>query len=147
MSTSISMHIEKVQQLSDEDRVEHVLYHVCNAGFELMGDMFLMQLKSIHSRYQKNFITVCQLLKNPLFYLLHLMLYKDRQFVIYMEKYGRVKVMEEIYQLILSPHLRKKTSDISLESFESFSYVEIDSEYQRQVTFTWSLVCICVNSS
>ena len=109
--------------------------------------MFLTQLKSIHSRYQKDFITICQLLKNPLFYSLHLMLYKDRRFVTYMEKYSRVKVIEEIYQLILSPHLRKKASDISLESFESFAYVAIDSKYQKHATFTQSLVRICVNSS
>lgn len=50
-------------------------------------------------------------------------------------------------QLISSPRLRKKASDVSPESFESFSYVEIDREHRRHAPFTRSLICTCVNSS
>lgn len=63
------------------------------------------------------------------------MLHKNRQFVTYIEKYSRTKVIKEIDQLILSLRLRKKTSDVSPESFKLFSYVEIDTEYQRHAPF------------
>lgn len=147
MLASVWMPVEDVQQLSDRDRVEHLLYYTRSAGFKLLGDVFLTQLKSICSRIQEGCRTVCQLLENPVFHSLHLMLYKDRRFVTYMEKYGRAKVTEEMNQLISTPRLRKKASDIFLESFKSFSYVEIDRKHRRYVSLTQSLICICVNSS
>ncbi len=88
MPTSGWMFVDKVQQLPNRDRVEYVLYHARCAGFKLLGDMFLMQLKSICNRHQKSCTTLCQLLENPVFRPLHLMLYKDWQFVTYMEKYS-----------------------------------------------------------
>lgn len=86
MPASVRMPAEEVRQLSDRDRVEHVLYHARSAGFKSLGDVFLTQLKSIRSRYQEGCTTVCQLLENPVFHSLHLMLHKDRRFVTYMEK-------------------------------------------------------------
>ena len=87
--------------------MEHVLYYARSAGFKSIGNVFLTQLKSIHSRYQESYITICQLLENPVFYPLHLMLYKDWQFVTYIEKYYWAKVTKEMDKLILSPRLRK----------------------------------------
>lgn len=55
--------------------------------------------------------------------------------------------MEEINKLISSPHLRKQVIDISPESFELFSYIEIDRKHQKHALFTQFLICICMNSS
>lgn len=85
--------------------------------------------------------------RNLVFYMLYLILHKDRQFVIYMEKYGQAKVMEEMNKLISSLLLKKLVTDVSAESFKLFSYVEIDRKYQRHVLFIQSLICIYVNSS
>lgn len=49
--------------------------------------------------------------------------------------------------LIFSFQLRKQVADISLESLKIFSYVDIDGEYQRYISFTYALFCICINSS
>ncbi len=68
--------------------MKYVLYYAYCTIFELLGNVFLTQLKSIRNRHQEGYTTLCQLLENPMLYLLHLMLYKDRQFVIYMEKYS-----------------------------------------------------------
>ncbi len=46
-----------------------------------------------------------------------------------MEKYGWVKIKEEMDKLISSPRLRKQAEDVSPESFESFSYIEVDREH------------------
>lgn len=52
MPLSVQMPAKEVRQLSDRDWVEHVLsYYAYSTGFELLGDMFLIQLKFIHSRY------------------------------------------------------------------------------------------------
>ena len=77
MPASIWIFVKKVQQLFDSDWVEHIFYYVNSAGFELLDDVILTQLKSICSRYQEGYITVCQLLKNLVFHLLHLIIYKD----------------------------------------------------------------------
>lgn len=113
----------------------------------MLGNIFLTQLKSIHSKYQESCAIVYQLLKNLVFRLLHLILHKDWQFIIYIEKYIWAKVMEEINKLISSPHLRKQVLDISLESFELFSYIEIDRKHQKYALFTQFLICICMNNS
>ncbi len=110
--------------------MEHFLYDARYAGFKSLGNVFLTQLKSIHNRHQDSCITLCQLLENPVLHPLHLILHKDRRFVTYMEKYGRAKIKEEMDKLISSLRLRKQVADISPESFESFSYVEVDREHQ-----------------
>ena len=147
MPASVRMPVDEVRQLSDRDCVEHVLYHARCAGFESLGNVFLTQLKSIRNRHQEGCTTLCQLLENPVLRPLHLMLHKDRRFVTYMEKYGRAKIKEEMDKLISSPRLRKQAANISPESFESFSYVEVDREHQRHVPFTQSLIRTCVDSS
>lgn len=55
--------------------------------FESLGNMFLIQLKSIHSKYKESCTTIYQLFENPMFQMLYLILYKNQQFVIYIEKY------------------------------------------------------------
>ncbi len=130
------MPVEKVQQLPDRDRVEHVIYHVRSAGFESLGDVYLTQLKSICTSHQKGCTTLCQPLENPMFRPLHLMLYKDWRFVTYMEKYDWAKIKEEMNKLISSPRLKKQATDVSSESFELFSYVKVDREHQRHASFT-----------
>ena len=127
--------------------MKHVIYHTRCIGFELLDDLFLTQLKSIRNRHQEGCITLCQLLENPVLRPLYLMLHKDRRFVIYMEKYGWAKIKKEMDKLISSPRLKKQAADISLESFESFLYVEVDKEHQRHAPFTQSLICTCVDSS
>lgn len=92
-------------------------------------------------------MTLCQLFENPVFCLLYLILYKDQQFIIYIEKYGRSKIKEEIDKLISSPRLRKQTIDVFLESFKSFLYKEVNRKHQRYTLFTRSWICIYVDSS
>ena len=94
-----------------------------------MGNVFLTHLKSIYSKYQKSYATVCQLFKNPVLRPLHLILYKDWQFITYIEKYIQAKVTEEMNKLILSSRLRKQAIDVFMKNFESFSYIEIDRAY------------------
>ena len=120
------MPLEDVRLLPERDRVEHVLYYARSAGFGLLGDMFLTQLGCIRSRHQEGCTTVCQLLENPVLRPVHLMLYKDRRFDTYMAKYSREKIKEEMDKLISSPQVRKQATDLSSESFETFSYVEVD---------------------
>ncbi len=80
--------------------MEYVPYNAGYAEFELLSNVFLMQLKSICNRHQKNCITLYQLFENPVLHLLSLMLHKDRRFVTYMEKYGWAKIKEEMGKLI-----------------------------------------------
>lgn len=131
MPLSIWMFVKEIQQLSNRDQEEYILYYVHNTRFQLLGDIFLMQLKSIYNKYQEGYTTICQLFENLVFCLLYLILYKNQQFVIYIEKYILVKITKEIKKLISSFRLRKQAIDIFLESFESFLYVKIDREYQR----------------
>ncbi len=147
MRASVWMPVDEVRQLRNKDRVKHVLYYACYSGFELLGDLFLTQLKSIRNRHQEGCTTLCQLLENPVLRPLHLMLYKDRRFVIYMEKYGRAKIKEEMNKSISSPRLKKQVADVPPESFESFLYVEVDREHRRHAPFTRSLICTCVDNS
>lgn len=56
--------------------MEHILYHARSARFELLGDVFLTQLKSIPNRHQEGCATVHQLLENPVLRPVHLMLIK-----------------------------------------------------------------------
>ena len=109
--------------------------------------MFLIQLKSIHNRHQKSCTTLCQLFENLILRSLHLILYKNRRFVIYMEKYVWAKIKKEIDKLISSSSLKKKATDISPESFKSFLYVKVGKEYRRHASFTQSLICTYVDSS
>lgn len=62
-----------------------------------------------------------------------------------MVKYSREKVKEEMNKLISSPQLRKQAADISLESFKTFSYVDIDRKYCSHARFTQALLCKCVD--
>lgn len=57
------------------------------------------------------------------------MLYKDWQFDTYMAKYSQKKIKKEMDKLISSPQLRKQATDLSPESFKTFSYVEVDREH------------------
>lgn len=75
------------------------------------------------------------------------MLYKDWQFLIYMKKYGRTKIKEEMNKLISSSCLKKQVTNKSQESFKSFLYVKVNRKYPRPVLYTWSLICICIDSS
>lgn len=77
MFALVWMSVEEVRQLSNRDWLEHILYNARINRFELLGDVFLTQLKSIQSRYPESYTTICQLLENPVFRPLHLMLYKD----------------------------------------------------------------------
>ncbi len=112
-----------------------------------MGDVFFTQLKFIYNRHQKGGTTLCELLENPVFHPLYLMLHKNRRFIIYMEKYGRVKIKKEIDKLISSPYLRKQVADVSPESLKSFLYIKVDREYRKHTPFNWSLICTFVDSS
>lgn len=57
------------------------------------------------------------------------MLYKNQRLDTYITKYSWKKIKEEMDKLILSPQLRKQATDLFLESFEIFSYVEVDREH------------------
>ncbi len=130
------MLVDEVQQLPDKNRVKHVLYYTRCARFELLDDIFLTQLKSIRNRHQESYTSLCQLLKNPVLRPLHLILYKDRQFVTYIEKYSWAKNKKKINKLISSPCLRKQAAHIFSKSFKSFLYVEVDKKYGRHTPFT-----------
>lgn len=123
------MPLEEVHMLPDRDCVEHVLYHTRTARFRLLGDVFLMQLGCICSRHQEDCTTICKLLENPVLCPVPLMLLKDQQFENYMVKYNKEKVKKEMDKLISSSRLRKQAADVSPESFEIFSYVNINREY------------------
>lgn len=49
--------------------------------------------------------------------------------------------------MISNSRLKKQATDVSPESFELFSYIEIDKKHQIYTPFTQSLICTCVNSS
>ncbi len=49
-------------------------------------------------------------------------------------------------KLISSPRLKKQTTNISLESFQLFLYIEVDKEHRRHMSYTQSLIYICVDS-
>lgn len=141
------MPLKEVRMLLDKDRVEHVLYPVRIAGFRWLGDVFLTQLECIRSRYQEGCTTVCQQLENQVLYLVHLILLKDQRFENYMVKYSREKVKEEIDKLISSSRLQKQAANGSPESFETFSYINVDKKHRRHALFTQALLCKCVDSS
>lgn len=48
-------------------------------------------------------------------------------------------------KLISSPQIRKQAADISPENLETFLYIDIDIKYYRHTSFTWALLCICVD--
>lgn len=91
--------------------------------------MFLTQLKSLRSKHQKSYATIYQLFENLVLHPIHLMLYKDWQFVTYMEKYNWAKIKIEIDKLISSLRLQKQATNVSLENFESFSYIKVVKKY------------------
>lgn len=88
--------------LLDRDCVEYVLYYAHITRFGLLSNIFLIQLGYIYSEYQKSCIIICQLLKNQVLCLIHLMLFKDQQFKNYMVKFSREKVNKEMNKLISS---------------------------------------------
>lgn len=51
MLASVWMSVNEVQQLPNRNRVENILYHARCAGFELLSNVFLTQLKSIYNRH------------------------------------------------------------------------------------------------
>ena len=48
--------------------------------------------------------------------------------------------------MISSPQFRKQAADISLESFETFLYIDINRKHRRHALFTRALFCIYVDS-
>lgn len=74
------------------------------------------------------------------------MLYKNWQFVTYMEKYRQEKNKEKINKWILSPYLKKQATNISLKSFKLFLYMEVNKQHQKHLFFTESFICIYINS-
>ena len=140
------MPLEDVCMLPDRDRVEHVLYHALSAGFDSLGDMFLTHLRCIQNKHQKDCNIVYCLLENPGLRPLHLMLHKDQRFYMYIVKYSWKKIKKEIDKLISSPQFRKQAADISLESFETFLYIDVNRKHRRHAPFTQALFCIYVDS-
>lgn len=126
--------------------MEYVLYYVHSIEFDLLNNIFLIQLKFIYNRYQKSYIIKYQLFKNLVFYLLYLILYKNQQFVTYIEKYNQVKITKKINQLTLNLRFRTKILNIFSKSFKSFLYIKINKKHQKYILFTQSLICIYVNS-
>ena len=57
--------------------MEHVIYYLYSVEFELLGNLFLTELKSIYSRHQKGYATIYQIIENLVLHLLQLILYKD----------------------------------------------------------------------
>lgn len=94
--------LKKSLPTSDRDCVEYILYHPYIAGFSLVSDVFLIQLGYICSRYQKDYLTICLLLDNPVLCPIYLILYKDQQFKNYIVKYSRQLIMKEMNKLISS---------------------------------------------
>lgn len=88
--------------LLDRNCIKYVLYHTYIIRFDLLSDVFLTQLGYICSRHQEDCSTICQLLENPVFYLVYLMLLKNQRFENYIVKYSRKKVIKEIDMLISS---------------------------------------------
>ena len=116
--------------------MEYVLYYIHITRLEFLGNVFFMQLKVIDNRYQESYITICQLFKNLIFCPLYLMLYKNQQFIIYIEKYDYTKIIKEMDKLILSPYFRKRVTNISPNSFKLFSFIEIYHNYQKYALLT-----------
>ena len=114
------MPVDKIRQFLNRDYVEHVLYYAYCIGFELLGDLFLTQLKCICNKYQEGYTTLYQLFENLVLCLLHIMLYKNRQFILYMEKYGHAKIKKEMNKLTSSSPLKKQAADIFPENLKSF---------------------------
>lgn len=48
-------------------------------------------------------------------------------------------------KLISSLQFRKQAADISLESFEIFSHIDVNRKYQKHASLTQALLCIFVN--
>lgn len=57
--------------------MEYNLYYIYNTRFDLLNNIFFMQLEYIYNKHQKNCITIYQLFKNLMLYLIYLMLYKN----------------------------------------------------------------------
>lgn len=72
------MLLEEICILPERYRIEHTLYHVHIAGFGTLSDIFLTQLGCIYNKYQESYTIVFQLLENPVFCPVHLMLFKDK---------------------------------------------------------------------
>lgn len=86
------MSLKDVRMLWDRDCIKYILYHIYIAGFQLLGDIFLTQLRCESSRYQKGCIIIYQLLENPVFCLIYLILLQNQGFENYIAKYNKKKV-------------------------------------------------------
>lgn len=59
MPPLIEILLDDIQQLLNKDYMEYVLYYIHFARFELLGNVFLMQLKFIYNKYQEGYTILC----------------------------------------------------------------------------------------
>lgn len=52
------MLLNNISILLDINCVKYILYHIYITRFDILGDIFFMQLKCIGNRYQEDYITI-----------------------------------------------------------------------------------------
>lgn len=140
---SVGLPLKKLWLLSDRYCIEYVIYHTLSIEFRSLGDAFLIQQYCSQTKYQEDCDTVCWILRNPVLYLLQVMICKNQQFQVYIYDYRRSEFKIEMQKLIANICLKKPVIDISSEIFERFFvYRWIGSI--KKTPFLFDLYCMHV---
>ena len=105
------------------------------AGFELLADVFLAQLRTVPSRGTHGYNVVCSIVSLPPYEPIRKLLNTNLQFQAYIGTATQNIAKREIFKLTLNVALRLPSRAMDPSRIESFNMVAIDKEHQRDAPF------------
>lgn len=117
------------------------------AGFDLLADVFLAQLKTVPSCRTHGCNVMYSIRESSSYKPIYKLLNANLQFQAYIGIVTQNIIKQEILKLILNITLKLSSRAIDPSQIKSLNKVAINKEYQRNVLFFWSLFCVIVNSS
>lgn len=136
----------ELQCHNQREHIDFVVNMTCIAGFELLANVFLSQLRTIPNCHVQSCKVVCSIVDLPPYKLICKPLDSNPCFQAFIGTLAQLITKKKILKLTLNVTLRLSSKAVVPIQLELFNMIVVNKKHQQNMLFLWTLHYIIVDS-